>query len=200
MLRRFGPYTANLLTALRVVLTPVFVTAVFLADGTRDAGILAVACFATIAATDVYDGRVARRWASASSAGRTFDHLADIGFLLAALSAYTCLGITPWWVPAAIAASFSYYAIDSWSRAPAGAPSLVSSRVGHLGGIANYVLVGMVVCNNTAAVHLLSAATLERLYCLVPIYSAAAVASRLAVRLSAHRRTLPIAATGAPSL
>ncbi|HXQ23645.1 MAG TPA: CDP-alcohol phosphatidyltransferase family protein [Candidatus Acidoferrales bacterium] len=187
MLRRFGPHAANLLTALRVVLTPVFVAAVLRADVARADGGLAVVCFAVVAASDVYDGRVARRWGSASDAGRMFDHLADIGFLLAALSAYARLGIAPWWVPAAVGASFGYYVIDSRWRAPAGVPNLIGSRIGHLGGVSNYVLVGILVCNNTAAAHLLSPATLERLYWLVPLYSAAAVAGRLATRLSAQR-------------
>lgn len=187
MLHRFGPHAADLLTALRVVLTPVFVAAVLRADGARVGGVLAVLCFAVIAASDVYDGRLARRWGSASDTGRVFDHLADIGFLLAALSAYALLGIAPWWVPAAVGASFGYYAIDSRRRAPAGVPSLIGSRIGHLGGISNYVLVGILVCNNTAGAHLLSSATLERLCWLVPLYSAAAVAGRLATRLSAQR-------------
>lgn len=187
MLRRFAPHAANLLTAMRVVLTPVFVAAVLRVDGARIGGVLAVVCFAAIAASDVYDGRVARRWGSAGDAGRMFDHFADIGFLLAALSAYALLGIAPWWVPAAVGASFGYYVIDSWRGAPTRVPSLVGSRIGHLGGISNYVLVGILVCNNTAGVHLLSSAMLECLYWLVPFYSAAAVAGRLATRLSAQR-------------
>lgn len=200
MLHRFGAHAANLLTALRVVLTPVFVYLACMSDGAFGRGLLAVACFATIAATDVYDGRMARRWGSVSGAGRTFDHLADIGFILTALWAYVVLGIAPWWVPAAIVGSFAFYVVDSWSRAPGGTPNLIGSRIGHLAGISNYVLVGILVCNNSAGVQLLSAAVLDKLFWLVPMYSAAAVGSRVATRLAAHRRTLPLAASSARGL
>ena len=181
MLQRFGPHAANALTTARVLLTPVFVGLVCAAPAAPALGWLAVIVFACIAASDVIDGRLARWWGSASRSGRTFDHLADIGFILAALWTYTHLGLVPWWVPAAIAASFAFYVIDSWSR-PTARGSLIGSRVGHIGGVCNYVLIGVLVCNDSAAIHALSDATLHFLFCLVPIYSGLAIATRLSAR------------------
>ena len=181
MLQRLGPHAANALTATRMLLTPVFVALICAAPATPLLGWLAVVIFAAIAASDVVDGQLARRWASASNVGRTFDHLADIGFILAALWTYTRLGLVPWWVPAAIAASFAFYVIDSWSR-PTARGSLIGSRVGHIGGVCNYVLIGVLVCNDSAAIRALSESTLHVLFCLVPIYSGLAIATRLSAR------------------
>jgi phosphatidylglycerophosphate synthase len=181
MLRRLRPHAANALTAARLVLTPLFVVAVWSAGERRVWGVLAVALFAVVAASDVWDGRVARRFGSDSSAGRVFDHFADIGFIVVALSAYVWLGTAPWWVPASIAASFGFYVVDSWSR-PTVRGGLIGSRIGHAAGVLNYGLIGVLVCNNSAGIHLLSDSVLCILFGLVPIYSGLAVATRLAAR------------------
>ena len=190
MLERWGPHAANLLTATRVVLTPLFILTVWVADRSLLLGMTAVLIFAVVAATDVYDGRVARRWRSDSSAGRLFDHFADVGFLVLALTTYVRLGLAPWWVPAAVAGSFGFYVIDSQRgmHRPAPAtrlpslPHLIGSRIGHVGGVCNYVLVGVLVCNNSARIHLLSPAFLRLLFWLVPLYSGGAVLARLLAR------------------
>ena len=181
MLDRLGPHAANALTAARVSLTPVFVALICAAPSRPLLGWLAVLVFAGVAASDVIDGQMARRWGSASSAGRTFDHLADIGFIDAALWTYTRLGLVPWWVPAAIAASFTFYVVDSWSR-PTARGTLIGSRVGHIGGVCNYVLIGVLVCNDSAAIHALSETVLRLLFSLVPIYSGLAMVTRLSAR------------------
>ena len=174
---------ANLVTGLRVVLTPVFVAALCLRDRSG-VGLLAVFVFAVIAASDVLDGHIARRWGTESGAGRTFDHVADICFLMAALSTYAVLGTAPWWVPAAVGGSFGAYVLDSWLRNGEGGAGLIGSRIGHTAGVLNYALVGVLVCNNTAGIGLLSAGLLRDLFLLVPIYSALAVVARLASRAS----------------
>jgi phosphatidylglycerophosphate synthase len=174
-------YAANALTGLRVLLTPIFVSLVASAGEARLRGWLAGIVFAIIAATDVADGRSARRWGASSNAGRTFDHLADIAFILCALSAYALLGIAPWWVPAAVAGSFGFYVLDSW-LSTAGAPTLIGSRIGHTAGVCNYVLVGVLVFNDSAHIGALSPAFLDLLFWLVPLYSTAAVVSRLTAR------------------
>jgi phosphatidylglycerophosphate synthase len=172
---------ANLVTGLRVVLTPVFVAALCLREHSG-VGVLAVFLFAVIAASDVLDGRIARRSGSESNAGRTFDHCADICFLMVALSTYAVLGTAPWWVPAAVGGSFGAYVLDSWLRNGEGGTGLVGSRIGHAAGVLNYALVGILVCNNTAGIGLLSPGVLRKLFWLVPIYSALAVIARLAGR------------------
>ncbi|MFQ5668067.1 MAG: CDP-alcohol phosphatidyltransferase family protein, partial [Candidatus Binatia bacterium] len=108
MQRPLRRHAADLLTAMRVLLTPVFVWLVCQSAGSPSLGVWAGTVFGVIAVSDVVDGRLARRWGSASSAGRTFDHLADITFIVSALSAYAFLRIAPWWVPAAIAASCAF--------------------------------------------------------------------------------------------
>ncbi len=174
--------SANLLTGVRVLLTPVFIAAGWRADASALCGVSAAATFVIIAASDVWDGRLARRYGSASPSGRMFDHIADIAFILGALSMYALQAAIPWWVPAAIAASFAFYVIDSWSLSGAGAATLIGSRIGHLAGICNYALVGVLAFNDTAGIHALPPSLLAKLFWLVPVYSAAAVISRVASR------------------
>jgi phosphatidylglycerophosphate synthase len=182
MSRRAGLMAANGMTAIRVLLAPAFVTMAIRADDAPLLGWLVGAIFVAVAASDVMDGRLARRWASTSNAGRTFDHLADITFILSAFGVYVVLGIAPWWVPAAIAASFAFYVLDSWSRPTLGPPSLIGSRIGHAAGVMNYTLIGVLTFNNSAGIGLLSPAVLAILFWLVPLYSTAAVLTRLAAR------------------
>lgn len=179
MLERLAPQLGNVLTVGRVVLTPVFVALVAAAEQSRPLGWLAVLVFAAAAASDVWDGRFARRWGQESRRGRFLDHFADIGFLLPALGVYVWLGIMPWWVPAAVAAAFTFYVADSQRRSTGGPPNLITSRIGHTGGVCNYVLVGVLVCNHSAGIGLLPPWFLMTLYALVPVYSAAAVIARL---------------------
>ncbi len=181
MRRWFRQHAANLLTGLRVVATPVLVTGAWYAPVSRIGAACAVVAFVTAAASDVWDGRVARRFARESDAGRAFDHFADIGFLLVSLSTYVALGVAPWWVPASVFAAFAFYVADS-RRQTSAAPNLVSSRIGHIGGVCNYVLVGVLVFNNSVGLQLLPPWFLLALFCLVPVYSFAGMAARLTSR------------------
>ena len=183
-------HAANAVTVLRMALTPVFAWAALRAQR-GDAAWPAVAVFAAVAVSDFADGRIARRLAVESSAGRVLDHAADITFLLVALGTYVGLGIAPWWVPASMAAAFAVYVVDSLRQSRTG-PSLIGSRIGHLGGICNYVLVGVLVGNQTLGLGWLSPPAIHALFVLVPIYSAASIATRLAAP------SLP--ASGAPPL
>ena len=167
---------ANWLTGLRVALTPAFMVLVWTAPGHPPRGLAAAGMFMVIAASDIWDGRLARHYRHESATGRLFDHFADAGFLLGALYTYMSLSLAPWWVPAAIAASFAFYCVDSWSRSAG--HGLIGSRLGHLAGICNYALVGILVFDQTAGIHLLPASTWRLVFWLVPLYSAAAVVSR----------------------
>lgn len=170
-------HAANAITLLRIALTPVFLLAVVAASGGAS-GWYAAVVFAVVAVTDFVDGRVARRYGASTALGRALDHGADIGFILAALGLYVRLGAAPWWVPAAIAASFAFYVVDSLQRS-AGRPDLIGSRLGHLGGVMNYVVIGVLVGNQTVGLHWLPARTMLVIFALVPIYSAASIVSRL---------------------
>jgi phosphatidylglycerophosphate synthase len=92
------------------------------------------------AATDIIDGRVARRLGVAGVAGRWLDGVADVTFVLAALVCEASRGAIPFYIPILIAISFAQYAIDSILLAKSTAGP-VRSRLGHWGGIVNYALV-----------------------------------------------------------
>jgi phosphatidylglycerophosphate synthase len=173
---RLARHAANAVSALRVALTPAFLWCVWRAHR-GGSGWAAVGVFAVAALSDFADGQVARRWGAASTVGRALDHGADIAFILSALTLYVWLGVAPWWVPASIAAAFGAYVADSVRRS-APRPVLIGSRIGHLGGICNYVLVGVLAFNNTLGLEWLSPSVLRVLFALVPFYSAASIASR----------------------
>lgn len=167
---------ANLVTLLRLALTPLFVWTVWRA-AQGASGWPAALAYAAIALSDFVDGRIARRLGVASTVGRVLDHGADIAFLLAALVTYVRLGAAPWWVPAAIAASFAVYVVDSIRRQPA-RPQLIGSRLGHLGGIANYVLVAVLVGNVSVGLGWLPDWSMRLLFAAVPVYSGASILTR----------------------
>ena len=62
---------------------------------------------------------------------------------------------------------------------PLARSGLVGSRVGHAAGVLNYALIGVVVTDRSTGLHLLPEALLHGLFCLVPVYSALAIATRL---------------------
>ena len=178
-------HAGDALTIGRVALTPIFVwTFAAGISGDAIAGVAAGVLFALLAASDYFDGILARRATRASARGRVWDSCADIFFIESALVEAVYLDLVPWWVPASIGASFAYYVLDSWCRARGTAGlTLLSSRLGHIGGICNYVLVGVLTYNEAAGIHLLGRGILYLLYCLVPIYSLGSVATRIAGRL-----------------
>jgi phosphatidylglycerophosphate synthase len=175
-------HAANAITLMRIALTPLFLLGVARAHAGAS-GWPAAALFAAIAASDFIDGRIARRYGAASRVGRVLDHAADIGFLLFALGLYVRLAIAPWWVPTAIGASFAVYVIDSLRRSGA-QPTLLGSRIGHAGGVMNFVLVGVLVGNETVGLHWLPGWVLPGLFALVPLYSGASIVSRLLAQRS----------------
>lgn len=93
-----GPLTlANALTALRIVLAPVFL--VLYARGEH---LLAVAVFGAAAATDVLDGLVARALHQSSRLGAFLDPIADKLLAACALIALAATGRLAWWLPALV--------------------------------------------------------------------------------------------------
>jgi CDP-diacylglycerol---glycerol-3-phosphate 3-phosphatidyltransferase len=90
---------ANLLTAARIVLVPVFRVLVVVSEMTS-VGWRIAACltFCVASATDFVDGWIARRFHLVTSFGKVADPIADkalTGTALVLLSAY---GAVPWWV------------------------------------------------------------------------------------------------------
>lgn len=170
-------HAANAVTAMRVALTPAFLWSVLRVES-GGSGWLAAAVFAAVALSDFLDGRVARRFGADSAGGRVLDHAADIAFILAALGLYTGLGVVPWWVPASVAAAFAVYVVDSLRRSGA-QPSLIGSRIGHVGGVCNYALIGVLVGNDTVGLGWLPPWVMRGLFTLVPMYSVASIITRL---------------------
>jgi len=126
----------NGLSALRFALGAVWIE--LAAHGHE--GRLAFAIVAILAAgSDFIDGRIARRLGVASSSGRWLDGIADVTFILAALSCEAAAGAIPVYIPILIALSFSQYVIDSVVLGQR-ATGPVRSRLGHWGGIVNYAL------------------------------------------------------------
>jgi phosphatidylglycerophosphate synthase len=106
-------------------------------------GVLPLAAWCLAATSDWIDGPLARRAGTASARGAVLDNLADIAFVLGGLATAAMLGLVPWIVPASIGASAGAYAVASW-RAPPPGGRLARSRLGHWGGVLNYVCLGVV--------------------------------------------------------
>lgn len=96
---------ANLLTISRLVLVPVFLLALFAADG-QDTGwrLVAAMVFAVAAITDHVDGRLARKLRLVTDFGKIADPIADKALIGAALIGLSMLGELPWWVTIVIGA------------------------------------------------------------------------------------------------
>lgn len=88
---------ANGLTALRLVLAPVFLALHLHGDRPR-----ALAAFAAAAATDVLDGLVARALRQHTRLGAFLDPVADKLLAACALVALAAAGRLPWWLPALV--------------------------------------------------------------------------------------------------
>ena len=177
---RVRRHAANLISLSRLILAPVFAYAVMAAERGRS-GWFAAAVFVIVIATDTLDGRVARHFGSASSAGRAVDHGADIVFLLTAFATYVSIGAMPWWVPATVLGAFGLYVVD-WRWPAARRPLWHADRIGHAGGVANWVLVGVLVGNRTVGLGWLPPWLMLMLFAAVPLYSGIAIAGRLAAR------------------
>lgn len=93
---------ANLLTILRLVLIPVFVTAIF-----YNRFLVALAVFFTAALTDGLDGLVARAFNQKTPLGEILDPMADklllvTAFIVLTLPGYTILPPLPFWLTATV--------------------------------------------------------------------------------------------------
>lgn len=137
---------AHVLTSLRLVLTPLFLSAI--AASAQHPNVWStgtvIGLFLVICASDYYDGPVARALGVSSDVGKVLDNLADITFLLVSLSYLVHCQAVPWWIPAAIALAFGQYTVDSWLLAGKGSTvTLVSNSIGHWAGILNYIFTGI---------------------------------------------------------
>ncbi|WP_134323163.1 CDP-diacylglycerol--glycerol-3-phosphate 3-phosphatidyltransferase [Cumulibacter soli] len=104
--RRVSVYNiANLLTVIRILLVPVFITAM-LQDGGTSIGWrwIAAGVFAIAVATDKLDGDLARKHGLVTDFGKMADPIADKALMGAALIGLSILDLLPWWVSIVILA------------------------------------------------------------------------------------------------
>jgi phosphatidylglycerophosphate synthase len=139
------------------------------------AGYTGAAIFGSLAIagaiSDLLDGQVARRMGIVGGVGRWLDSLADIIFVLTALSCEAWTGAIPFYIPILIAISFSQYAIDSMLLS--GAP--IKSRLGHFGGVINFA---MVIVLGLAPPPALPGLVMRKISPLLAIFYLAAIAER----------------------
>lgn len=128
---------ANALTALRLLCGPLLVLALL-----ERATLVAAALFWVAVATDLLDGRVARRFGETSALGGFLDHVTDAAFVSLGLAALALRGESPALLPALVALAFLQYTLDS--RVTRGRP-LRASALGRWNGIAYFVPIGTVV-------------------------------------------------------
>ncbi|MFK3980329.1 CDP-diacylglycerol--glycerol-3-phosphate 3-phosphatidyltransferase [Micromonospora sp. NPDC050397] len=107
---------ANALTALRLVLVPVFVALVVVSEMTHPAWrIAACLTFAFASATDLLDGWIARRFKLVTAVGKVADPIADKALTGAALVLLSWYDLLPWWVTLLILArEFGVTLIRFW--------------------------------------------------------------------------------------
>ncbi|HEX5741815.1 MAG TPA: CDP-diacylglycerol--glycerol-3-phosphate 3-phosphatidyltransferase [Pilimelia sp.] len=94
---------ANGLTALRLLLVPVF-AALVVVSGMEAPGWRVAACLTFVAAsfTDFADGWIARRYRLVTPFGKIADPIADKALTGAALVLLSAYGALPWWVTAVV--------------------------------------------------------------------------------------------------
>jgi phosphatidylglycerophosphate synthase len=128
---------ANALTALRLLCGPLLVLALL-----ERASLAAAALFWLAVATDLLDGRVARRFGESSPLGGFLDHVTDAAFVSLGLAALALRGEAPALLPALVGLAFLQYTLDS--KVTRGRP-LRASALGRWNGIAYFVPIGTVV-------------------------------------------------------
>ncbi|MDQ1295888.1 MAG: CDP-diacylglycerol---glycerol-3-phosphate 3-phosphatidyltransferase [Actinomycetota bacterium] len=101
---RVSPWNiANALTALRLVLVPVFAQFLLIDGGENSRWRVAAACtFCVAVATDRLDGELARRRGLITDIGKIADPIADKALIGTALVGLSLLGELSWWVTAVV--------------------------------------------------------------------------------------------------
>jgi CDP-diacylglycerol---glycerol-3-phosphate 3-phosphatidyltransferase len=89
---------ANALTAVRIVLVPLFAWLLLAGAGRSPWRWAAAGAFLLAVATDRFDGEVARRWALITDVGKIADPIADKALIGTALVCLSVLDELTWWV------------------------------------------------------------------------------------------------------
>lgn len=99
---RVPAWLPNALTILRLALVPVFVALLFVQPTDLGWRLTATLAFGVAILTDLFDGRIARRYNLVSDFGKLWDPIADKALTGAAFISLSILGELPWWVTAII--------------------------------------------------------------------------------------------------
>jgi phosphatidylglycerophosphate synthase len=169
---------ANALTLARLALAPGLVAAIL-----ADLAGVAAAIFALAVATDLLDGRVARRRAEASALGGALDHAVDAAFVTAGTAALAARGALPALLPVLIAAAFLQYALDA--RTPAG--ELRGNRLGRWNGIAYYAIVAVPLVRDALGLGWPGAPLVRALGWLLAATTLASIAQRITLARRSRR-------------
>jgi phosphatidylglycerophosphate synthase len=148
---------ANALTALRLVCGPLLVLALL-----ERAALAAALLFWLAVASDLLDGRVARRFGESSALGGFLDHVTDAAFVSLGLAALALRGEAPGLLPLLVALAFVQYTLDSRMQAKRAATdgaepdvreggALRASALGRWNGIAYFVPIGTVATRDALA-------------------------------------------------
>lgn len=102
----------------------------------------ALAIWVMAAASDWLDGRLARRFGG-SRWGGVLDVTGDVVFVGSGLVTAAVLGVVPPLAPVAVGCAVVAYAVASRKASREGTIRLAYSRLGHAGGVANWLCVGL---------------------------------------------------------
>ena len=88
--------TPNILSLIRIILTPLFIILLF--DDFKMAKVFALLVFAIAAITDAYDGYLARKYNQITPEGKFLDPLADKILVLSAFISFAFINIIDFWI------------------------------------------------------------------------------------------------------
>ncbi|PKQ22578.1 MAG: CDP-diacylglycerol--glycerol-3-phosphate 3-phosphatidyltransferase [Actinobacteria bacterium HGW-Actinobacteria-5] len=88
----------NALTVLRLILVPVFLVLLFVHPDQFSWRLAATLAFSVAILTDLFDGKIARRYNLVSDFGKIWDPIADKALTGAAFISLSILGELPWWI------------------------------------------------------------------------------------------------------
>ena len=147
---RFATFP-NALTALRILLTPVFLALIF--SESWYFKILALLVFTVASLTDFYDGRIARRDRTITSIGRFMDPLADKLLVSSALVSFVVLGMVEAWLVGVMLARDLVITLVRVKAIRQGKP-VVTSRLAKWKTMLQLVLVfGILIFINVRVIH-----------------------------------------------
>jgi CDP-diacylglycerol---glycerol-3-phosphate 3-phosphatidyltransferase len=133
----------NVISGLRILLTPVFVWLFF---GTPQMQLFSIVVFIIAAATDAYDGYIARKQNITTSVGEFLDPMADKVLVLTTFAVFAYIKFIGWWVVFVFALRDL---VITWLRTILikRGSSLVTSRIAKNKTVLQYVSIALLFAN-----------------------------------------------------